>query len=144
MKFSMKVEGGQDLLRRLQQLPAAVSRPVRVHALMQGGEPIREEASALAPYDQESGEPHLQDNIVVAPLSERTLESRGRGTETVVEIGPELRPDDLFYGFFQEFGTKHHPAQPFMRPAFDARAQDALEIIEDELWFAVRRGVDRF
>lgn len=34
----------------------------------------------------------------------------------VVSVGPA---GEQFYGMFQEFGTPHHRAQPFLRPALD-------------------------
>lgn len=46
---------------------------------------------------------------------------------------------DPFYGLFQEFGTAHHAAQPFMRPAFEQSKEQALIEMTDSL----RRRIDR-
>jgi HK97 gp10 family phage protein len=42
-------------------------------------------------------------------------------------------PFDPFYWRFQEFGTQHHAAQPFMGPAFDANASRAIDIFKARL-----------
>lgn len=46
------------------------------------------------------------------------------GTGTVA-VGPSSHS---FYGSFREFGTSHEAAQPWMRPAFDLSAPEALNI----------------
>jgi len=46
-----------------------------------------------------------------------------------------------FYGGFQEYGTEHHRAQPFMRPALMAAAEKGDETIALELWHI--DGVER-
>jgi HK97 gp10 family phage protein len=43
----------------------------------------------------------------------------------------------------QEFGTRHHPAQPFMRPAWDARVKDALDRLIAELRNAIENAARR-
>jgi HK97 gp10 family phage protein len=56
-----------------------------------------------------------------------------------VAVGPSKAG---FYGIFQEFGTVHHGAQPFARPAFDQTVQKSLGILAAALWQAIgkRRG----
>jgi HK97 gp10 family phage protein len=41
----------------------------------------------------------------------------GTGRSAITNAGPTRQ---AYYGQFQEFGTRHHPPQPFMRPAWDA------------------------
>jgi HK97 gp10 family phage protein len=146
MKLSMRIEGGENLAHRLARLPDAMSRQAKVEALKVAAEPIRQAAEDMAPYDFDARAPHLQDNIVIGTLTEAMLERRGRDTETVVEVGPRggQGGNEFFYGLFQEFGTARHPAQPFLRPAFDKESQGSLDILVDELWWLVRKGVDRF
>jgi HK97 gp10 family phage protein len=144
MKFSAKFEGGQQLAKALSQLSTSVSQKVKVDALTAGAGFIQRMASSLAPRSGGQGE-HLADNIVVAPVTRSSLNRRGRDTETVVEVGPSLKPDDFFYGFFQEFGTAQHAAQPFMRPAFDREAPStSLNVIKAWLWDAIRKRIPAF
>lgn len=44
-----------------------------------------------------------------------------------------------FYWMFQEFGTRHQPARPFLRPAFDAQAPTALGIVGRKLGEGIER-----
>lgn len=138
--MSLNIEGGVQLAQALDRLEHSVSRKVKVNALREAAEPIREMAETLAPRDDNASGEHLADHIVIGVPTERSLEVRGRESETIVEVGPELRPEDFFYGFFQEHGTAFHEAQPFLLPAFDSEANQALNILVDELWWAIRRG----
>ena len=58
-----------------------------------------------------------------------------QGGTIVVSIGLQLSPkeDSVFYGRFLEFGTVKMPAQPFMKPEFDAHAQEVLANFGKEL-----------
>ena len=44
----------------------------------------------------------------------------------VVKVGPSK---DQFWGMFQEFGTAHHGAHPWMRPAWEENADQMLQYI---------------
>lgn len=91
-------------------------------ALMAAAEPIVEEAQRIAPRDPKT-EDHMADSI--------TAEVRSRRGATVeVLIGPDK---DHFYGKFQELGTKHHKAQPFLRPAMDTKSAEAIEAFRREM-----------
>lgn len=139
--MSLRIDGGKELAARLGRLEQSVSRKVKVNALREAAEPIRATAAQLAPRSSDA--PHLAENIVIGTLTENRLERIGRDTETVVEVGPAAGKggDDFFYGLFQEFGTAFHPAQPFMRPAFDAWAPRSLSILVSSLWRALSGSV---
>lgn len=122
-------------MKRLAQLQTTMSRNVQRNALRKGAEPIRATAASLAPRDPVSGTPHLADNIVIGTTSK----TRAQEGEVVVEVGPELKPDDVFYGMFQEYGTVNHQAQPFMRPAFDQHAPRIMGIVVADLWEVIRK-----
>lgn len=120
--FAMRFEGGQQLAKRLQQLPLNVGRRTMLQALKDGAEPIQERAADLAP--RAPGAPDLADHIVVATV---------RGEDPTVAVGPTR---EFLYGFYQEFGTSRHSAQPFMRPAFN-ESPKSLGIIGGALWRAL-------
>ena len=146
---SMKFEGGSELARNLDLLGAPLAESIKVDALTIAAEPMRDRMERLAPVSFE-GDPHMADNIVIGTVSSRKIEAAGRQGETVIEVGPRggRSGNDFFYSFFVEYGTAHAPAQPFARPAFEQTAPQCLEILGDELWFAVRRklpaGEERF
>lgn len=134
----MTLHGAQDLAKRLNELPKAVSLRVQREAARAAAEPMRAEAAALAPRDPEVEGTTLADSIVIGTISQRRLNRQGR-SEVVVEVGPSRKPADAFYGYFQEYGTVHHAAQPFMRPAFDHTSRQSLNILLSRLWAAVRK-----
>lgn len=129
MKFELT--GGAELERQLKALPEALSAAILSAALTKAAEPIRSKAEAHAPRG-EGGE-HLADNIVIGDPF------KGEEGGLTVPIGPEHHPDDFFYGYFQEFGTAFHGAQPFMRPGYDEGIAQAVEILGSELWQAITR-----
>jgi HK97 gp10 family phage protein len=138
MRLGVKLEGMADLNRRLAQLPATVNRRVQIDALKAGAEVIRREAATLAPRDERAKPPHLADSIVIAVA---TGQDEVGEKQTAVEVGPSRKPSDHFYGFFQEFGTVRHRAQPFMRPAFDTQSGRALNIVLSTLWNAIKKAL---
>lgn len=42
-------------------------------------------------------------------------------------------PDDPYYWYFVEFGTQKMAAQPFIRPTFEARKDEASERIKEQM-----------
>jgi HK97 gp10 family phage protein len=95
---------------------------VLVGALTKGAEPIREGASAKAP--RRTG--RLGREVVIEPIKGEP------------EVGVFADP---FYGHMQEFGTRHHGAQPFMRPAWDENRERALDIVRRELEQEIEKAV---
>lgn len=58
-------------------------------------------------------------------------------TGMTVSIGPSKA---AFYGLFQELGTSRQAARPFLRPALDVKADEAIAAIGAELAKALRTG----
>jgi len=122
-----RIEGGPEIARTLTSLPKVfTTRKVRA-AMRTAGEPMRETAARLAPRSDEA--PHMADNI-------RWQAHRAKGGDIAVRMGPTR---DFFYGMFQEFGTAHHSAQPFMRPAADQHAAQVIEDIGAEFWALIKK-----
>lgn len=130
MKIGMKFEGGAELAKLLDQLSVRTSANVMRAALKEGGEAIRAHAASIAP--RAPGAPDIADNIGISTANPR-------GEAAAVKIGPTK---GFAYGLPQEFGTVHHGAQPFMRPAFDAKAGAALNLIGLAIWRALlQKGI---
>lgn len=138
--ISVEFEGGSEMARNLDLLGAPMAARIKAAALIIAAEPMRDRMEQLAPVSFE-GDPHMADNIVIGEVSSRKIEAAGREGETVIEVGPRggKSGNDFFYAFFVEYGTAHAAAQPFARPAFEQTAPKCLEILGDELWFAIRR-----
>lgn len=79
--------------------------------------PIEDEAKTLVPVD--TG--RLQRSIDTE-MTETTP------TRAVATVGPHTE-----YAGFVEFGTVHQRAQPYMRPAFDSKKQEAVDVLRQEL-----------
>lgn len=109
------VEGMQKLLDSMEALPLTMQRRIIVRALREGSKPIELLAEHLAPRD----EGQLAESMSTE-VSEQTADG------AVAKIGPSRKG---FYGFIQEEGLAHNPAQPFLRPAFDEGQQEAVHRI---------------
>lgn len=143
--FSMKVEGGAEFAKAIRELSPSRERGLLNKMLLKAAEPIRSRAEELAPV--EAGKPDLRDNILAKAVSDKEIadpEAMGKrlreDTESVVAVGPAK---DSFYGFFQEYGTAKHGAQPFMRPAFDEKGPQALTIFQQDIWAWLRQRSER-
>jgi len=133
------LQGLDQFAKNLRGLDLSKQKAVKVKILMAAAEPIQEEAERLVPISQDA--PHLVDHILRVPLSKVDDEEFGgkralEAEEAVVGIGPYK---DGFYGWFQEFGTVNHSAQPFMRPAWDAKRDGAYRAIQEDLWAWIRK-----
>jgi HK97 gp10 family phage protein len=134
VKVDMHFEGGKELAAELAQLSEKANKRNTTEALTFGGEPIRATAARQAP--RLSPKPDLADNIVIS-------NQRLRGDETAaVAIGPAK---GFAYGLPRELGTAFHGAQPFLRPAFDAKFGEALDRVRQEFWrLLAAAGIRKF
>lgn len=133
-RVSLKVEGGEQLARRLAILPKEVSGPALRKAAEAGAEVLRQAVADKAPRGAGTNEGgHLADNIVAEVI--KATEAK----RVVVAVGPDSKH---YYGLFVEHGhpivrngrvVGHAPPHPFMRPAFDESTAAAEEAVTDEL-----------
>jgi HK97 gp10 family phage protein len=135
---------GADIATAFSKMAAPLRHDLVTKILVNAAEPMRATAADLAPRGPGRG-PHLADNIVIAETT-RLPGGRGRWRdiedhEHVIAIGPAHKPNDVFYGVFQEFGTAHHPAQPFLRPAFDQHRKSVMAAAGKSLGDALLRRV---
>jgi HK97 gp10 family phage protein len=135
IKMRLRFEGGKELAANLEKLSKALSRKIQRDALTEAAEPLRARMGELAPRSDKTSGVHLADDIVISS-------ARGQDSDEVaVAVGPS---PTTFYGGLQEFGTAHHGAQPFARPAFDSEVDEALEILAAALWRELAaRGIAR-
>lgn len=133
MNPSFTFTGGQELQKALEQLPARVSKRFQLEALEHAAEPMRRAMELKAPV--EPGKPDLRDTMVI---------SRARGVDAkaaVVAVGPSRKG---WHGSFQELGTAHVAPQPFVRPAFAEKAQEAMQRLGADIWASLAsRGISR-
>lgn len=153
MKVSIKVAGFRELDKALSLLPKAAAKSTLIRAAKQGAEPIAAMASALAPRDTGELSQSLRistrlansvgkkDYAEVMKAGGSRVEARAAlisarsgnagGSFALVYVGPEKAKTkgDAIKRLAQEFGTRKMRPSPYMRPAFDAKAGEAVEII---------------
>jgi HK97 gp10 family phage protein len=138
MKTTVKLEGLREVKATLQRLRATTETSIIKQVLSARAEPIAETARRLAPV--EHGD--LQGGIVVSDrltARQRGLHQKRGPNEVEVFVGAGPHPQ----AHLQEFGTSHHPAQPFMRPAWDQHKEKALEGIVADFWAAIKKALAR-
>jgi HK97 gp10 family phage protein len=161
--IKVKVEGLRALQQGLAELPLSLARGAARRALIKAALPIAAHAQSLVPED--TG--HLKKVIgVSATLTKRQRQLAGGGAAFAgmdaggkaifrgvkkggveVHIGPltDLQnyaaPDPA--GLMREFGTATQPAQPFLRPAWDAGKMGAVETLKRELGADIERTAAR-
>jgi Bacteriophage protein of unknown function (DUF646). len=137
-KIKVKVEGLKELDRALGQLPKSTAKGVTRQVLRDAAEPMARTARRLAPRD----EYHLYESIDVSTR----LNSRQRSMHREINK-PTFQ--EMFMGtnnpagVQQEFGNERHPAQPFMRPAWEAEKMPTLDRIGNSLWLRIRQATER-
>lgn len=173
MSQLIHVTGLSDLQRFLDELPAKIERNVLRGAVRAGANVIKNEAKAVCPVGPPSAtgarryklyEGALRDSIRVS------VKAKGGRVTASIKAGGKLKNGaDVWYAHIVERGAVAHKIsakkggflaigggvyrkvdhpgikpQPFMRPALDARAQDAVvaagEYMKQRL--ASRHGLD--
>ena len=121
----MGVSGFRDLERTLERTERAISEDALVSATQKGAQIIVDAARSRAPRRTGKLAEGIKHEIVEASSS-----------EVQAKIGP-----DVSYGRHVELGTRHNPAQPFLRPALDERGKAAMNTTGKDLWARIRRVV---
>lgn len=121
--------GDKQLDRLMKRLPLSIQRKHMRAALRKGAHIIAGEARANAPVLTGA----LQGSIKV-----RAGKARRRGDLRInVLTGEGFFKGDQFYGAFLEYGTSRMAPQPFMRPAFDTKHDEAQQAIAQHLRTAI-------
>lgn len=120
--FNFKIEGGKELEAALKRLGPDLERKIAKGAVRAGANVIAKEARLLVPFDDGT----LKRSIRVVTRSRRTGDAVA---SVVTRAGRRWRARgmDAWYAGLIEFGTKHRAATPFMRPALDSKAGEAIK-----------------
>jgi HK97 gp10 family phage protein len=133
----MELKGFKELADAMREMPERVAQNALRSAVAAGATVIREEARKLAPVD--TGE--MRRDILVKRERGNRSNPMVATYSVFVRSGKKSRlagkkrdvQRDSFYWRFVEFGTAKMAAQPFMRPAFEARKEAAVEAIRAKL-----------
>lgn len=137
-----RVEGLAELSAGLAELPKATSRNVMRRVGRAALEPMAETARQNAPVDNND----LRESIAVSTKAAGHARRTGRKrNEVEVYMGPGGRGGAKAppQGVLQEFGTRNHGPQPFMRPAWDAGKDDLLQAVADGLAPEIEKAAQR-
>lgn len=137
------IAGLRELQQALKELPQNIAKNVLRGAVNAGASVIKKEAASRAPvYTGSVTAGHPPPGTLrraVYQKSIRELSNNVKQTAFVgVRKGKQFQKQgkkgnlsqDAFYARFVEFGTSKMPAQPFIRPAFEAKKNDAVEAIK--------------
>jgi HK97 gp10 family phage protein len=156
---SVQVIGLKECQEALQQLPKATARNVQARVLLARARPIVAYAKALAPVrfgdlvrsiqattarpaGNKTAAAQAFASTIGAGGSKEAAQAAARAagpSPVEVFIGPGRNPQSSL----QEFGTRHHPPQPYMRPAWDFGKNEALNGIAKDLWDEIQKSVAR-
>jgi len=121
----VEVLGDEELLAKLRALGNKSGEALKP-ATLAGAGVVAETAEQKAPRRTD----FLAEHIVVELIEEED-------TLVVAGVGPHK---DAFWGTFQELGTPHHAAQPFLRPALDETAEKVTKKIGEAAWHELERA----
>lgn len=136
-KTSFKISGLSELGRELKKRGDDMGRRIAQKATASGAYVVREAAKRRAPKSDSQHQLGRRKNEIVQPgnlranvVMKRVTDGRMTAEYVVgVRAGSGRNPNDAFYGDFVEIGTVKMAAQPYIRPAFDAEKQTALDRI---------------
>lgn len=164
IKSSIRMEGLKELEDALLELPKSVQGNVLKRAAVVPAADFADHASQLAPRGATgklSREIKVSKPKIINPgtaafaaamkegatRAEAATAARaanraagGKGRAVIVSVGPTKA---AFYGQFQEFGTAHHAAKPFMRPTWDALKHSMAGTIKEALASEIAKAAAR-
>lgn len=157
MKTTIKVNGLSDMMDLLNRLPErVVSRkggPVKL-ALKKGAYVIRDEVKRR--FQAEVNE--AGTNETTGLLQKNIIASRGkkptnvRGERYLVRVKRKMYPkrdnrgavSTLKTAQLFEYGSEHQEPRQFIRPAFNAKAQEAIQVVRDDLLKRIDKLVRKY
>lgn len=117
-EVEFQIHGGLELERALLDLGPAVANKAGLKALRAGAKPIVDEAKRLVPR---------RTGALARSITTRAGKQGRASSERTLLIG--FRQPVSRIAHLLEFGTSKMAARPFIRPALDARAGEALKEI---------------
>lgn len=137
----MQMTGFKELNDVLKQLPKELAQQAVRGALRKAAVPILEEARRLAPFGHEAkgrvrvrrtkggkvriaNYGKLRGELKIISLPNKNAQA---GTSVAISVGK------AYWGMFLEFGTRHMSKRPFLRPALEMKAEQALAVLRNEL-----------
>ncbi len=136
MAEMFKIQGARELDKVLQKLPRKMGEKALRNALMPASKPMLDEMKGRVHVRKgdeakrfgAGGKKGRLPGLLKASLRRRVVKSKDRLAATVL-VGAFR----AFYAPLEEFGTKHSPAHPFVRPSFDGNVVGAIGTLGKKL-----------
>jgi HK97 gp10 family phage protein len=140
----LKLIGLETTLTRLALMDKKVRTKVIRRAVRRGAEPLRDEARSKCPANTGTLAKSIRITTSAKP-SKGTARAR-------VQTGQGYFKGETFYGAFVEFGhfigsrakgaaRQFCAARPFLRPAHDAKKEEAVRIVTEDIKAGIEEGV---
>lgn len=152
MDFTVKLDGLDEIERKLKLLPQRIGNNAMRRALRKGANVIRDAARNNAKrIDDPATREQIAKNVAVASAGRRREKEAG-GVMMRVGVRGGAKPSapdngapggNTTHWRFQEFGTSKMPAQPFMRPAASNAAGAAMSTIASDMRAQVDREIEK-
>lgn len=154
MKLEMKITGIDGVLDTLQRLPPEIvskrGGPVKT-ALRKGARVILAAAQSnlRASIAHQNSEGSVSTGLLLKNLiaSRGKAPTSGKGERYLVRVKRKTYPrkgkavTTLKTAQLLEYGSEKQPAEPWLRPAFQSKAQEAIGVIQRELVNEVDKAV---
>lgn len=126
-----RVSGDSRLRRQLRRWPEELRQDLRM-VMTSAGATLRDRMWRDAPKDEGAMADQVMFRVSRDGLSVQVGYSKRVGFKRAWKAGG-------FKALWQEYGTRHHAAQPFVRPAFRAELSKILDYVDR----AVKRTIIR-
>lgn len=140
---SVTVKGLRELDEALDDLSKAAGKAAMRRALIKSAEPVARVMAALAPRKSGRLIASIEVGVKLAP---RQAGLARKETKSSVEafVGASYKKGaGGRHAHLQEFGTRHHAAQPFARPAWSQEGMATLKRVEVEAWAEIEKALER-
>lgn len=151
MATRIEITGFKELRNRVRKLDARLQKRVYGAAVRAGGKVLVDAAKAAVPVRTGAVKRSLVHRASSKPSKglfgvKVTVKGGGMSSGRLARRrgakGKDYQPDAVErYYRFTELGTKHHPAQPYLKPALEGKAGEVLKVVKEALAAGLEREV---
>lgn len=144
--ITVEIEGLKELQAALLELPRKTAKNALRSAVNAGAAVVRKEARQKAPvYTGAVSAGHPPPGTLKRSVIQKFIKEQSNDFQSTfyvtVRKGKKYRgqgkkanlSQDAYYAYFVEYGTAKMAAQPFLRPAFEATKEQALQAMLTKL-----------
>lgn len=135
-RTEFRVEGLRELEENLERISKAQGKSASRKAMKAALKPTLDLAKRLVPVNE--GE--LKKSLRITDKLNKRQSKRNRKQRGDLQMFVGAHTP---YAHLQEFGTKHHGAKPFMRPAWEATKNQVMDIVKVKLWENIQKQIQK-